>query len=88
MAALTSFNADQIIKLKHEAIDRLHSVANDFPKYKDMLEKLRLNFTIDDMLYLINQIDRDAEFKMSLHYILYNAYFDEIEDLTYKYINC
>jgi hypothetical protein len=88
MSLVNTFNSGSILKLKHEAIDRLHSVANDFPKYKEMLETLTLNFTIDDMLFMMNRIDRDAEFKRSLHYMVYNEYFDEIEELTHKCINC
>ncbi len=72
--------------LKHEAIDRLDSVVDDLPKYKKNLEELIINFTIDDMLGLMNTIYRDNDFKTSVYYRLYDQYFDEIEDLIHKYI--
>jgi len=71
--------------LKNEAIDRLDSVVNDIPKYKKNLEKLMVDFIIDDMLRLINIIDRDKEFKTSRYYRRYSVYFDEIEDLIHTY---
>ena len=77
--------------LKNEAIDRLHSVACDFPKYKTRLEKLITNFTVDDTLRFINIVDKDFDFRWSKYYKLYTAYFDEIEDLIYlfdKYNSC
>jgi hypothetical protein len=72
-----------IIQLKSETIDRLDSVVADLPKYKKNLEELIVNFTIDSTLRLIHHIDKDREFKESLHYGLYNEYFDEIEELIY-----
>ncbi len=72
--------------LKHEAIDRLDSVIYDLPKYRKNLEELILNFKVDDMLWLINTIYRDNDFKKSIYYGVYNEYFDEIEELTHKYI--
>jgi len=87
--AETSFitkRPDPIHLLKTEAIDRLVSIVDDMPKYKKNLEALILNFRVDDMLCLINTIYRDSEFKLSAYYRLYNDYFDEIEDLIYKYI--
>jgi hypothetical protein len=89
MLAETSFivvDIKPINMLKHEAIDRLYSVADDHPKYKAQLEELIKNFTVEDMLYLMNTIYRDEEFRSSQHFKLYNRYFDEIEDLTHKYI--
>uniref|UniRef100_A0A6C0IJY2 Uncharacterized protein n=1 Tax=viral metagenome TaxID=1070528 RepID=A0A6C0IJY2_9ZZZZ len=74
---------DTIKLLKHEAIDRLDSVVDDLPKYKKNLKELIANFTVDDMLYLINTIYRDTEFKSSLYYKIYNEYFDEIEELIH-----
>ena len=72
--------------LKNEAIDRLASVVGGLPKYKNKLEELIVNFTVDDMLHLINTIYRDQDFKCSLYYTVYNEYFDEIEDLIHKSI--
>ena len=89
LLAETSFiviDIKPINMLKHEAIDRLYSVAVDHPKYKAQLEELINNFTVEDMLYLMNTIYRDEEFRRSQHFKLYNRYFDEIEDLTHKYI--
>jgi len=77
---------DKIILLKNEAIDRLDSVVCELPKYKKNLDDLIINFTVDDMLHLMNMIDRDYEFKCSQYYIIYNNYFDEIEDLIHKYV--
>jgi hypothetical protein len=34
--------------LKNEAIDRLASVVGGLPKYKNKLEELIVNFTVDD----------------------------------------
>jgi hypothetical protein len=76
----------QIQLLKSEAIDRLDSVVDDLPKYKMYLHNLIINFTVDDMLRLINTIYRDKEFKSSKYYRRYSEYFDEIEELTHKYI--
>ena len=70
--------------LKYEAIDRLHSVVNNMPKYKKRFEELIINFTIDNMLLLINTIYRDKDFKSSKYYRLYNKYFDEIEELIHN----
>ena len=88
MIAETNFiitdDFDPINMLKIEAIDRLQSVVYDLPKYKKKLEELIVNFTVDDMLCLINTIYRDKEFKLSLYYRLYNNYFDEIEELIYN----
>lgn len=72
--------------LKHEAIDRLDSVVGDLPKYKKKLEELIENFTVDDVLYLMNTIYRDTDFKTSIYYGIYNEYFDEIEDLIHNYM--
>ena len=72
--------------LKHEAIDRLDSVVGDLPKYKKKLEELIENFTVDDVLYLMNTIYRDTDFKTSIYYGVYNEYFDEIEDLIHNYM--
>ena len=69
--------------LKHEAIDRLVSVVCDLPKYKSKLDELILNFTVHEMLQLINTIDKDEEFKHSLYYKVYNEYFDEIEEIIH-----
>jgi len=91
MIAETSFiihNPGMFENLKHESIDRLYSVVLDLPKYKEDFEQLILNFRIENMLYLMNTIYRDNEFKLSTHYRVYNAYFDEIEELTHKYITC
>ena len=71
--------------LKHEAIDRLYSVVDDLPKYKKKLEELIVNFAIDDVLWLINTIYRDNDFKSSIYYSVYDEYFDEIEELIHKY---
>lgn len=76
----------QMNLLRSEAIDRLDSVVDDLPKYKMCLENLIDNFTVEDMLRLINTIYRDNEFKTSEYYKLYNRYFDEIEELTHKYV--
>jgi hypothetical protein len=70
--------------LKHEAIDRLDSVVDDLPKYKQNLQALIVNFEVDNMLYLMNIIHRDSDFKASAHYPVYNKYFDEIEELIHK----
>jgi hypothetical protein len=70
--------------LKHEAIDRLDSVVDDLPKYKKELKNLIENFTVEDMLSLMNVIYRDTDFKSSAYYKRYNGYFDEIEDLIFK----
>ena len=88
MIAETSFinSHANINQLKHEAIDRLYSVVNDIPKYKTNLDALIVHFSVDDMLYLMNAIDRDADFKASIYYGTYNKYFDEIEDLIYKFM--
>lgn len=92
MLAETSFitipkkSVDKITLLKNEAIDRLDPVVCDLPKYKKKLEELIVNFTVDDMLRLMNIIDRDNEFKCSRYYKLYNSYFDEIEDLIHKHV--
>lgn len=72
--------------LKHEAIDRLDSVVDDLPKYKKNLQDLITNFTVDDVLSLMNTIYRDKDFKSSVYYQLYNDYFDEIEDLIHEYM--
>lgn len=74
---------DPIHLLKNEAFDRLVSVVDDLPKYKNKFKELIANFTVDDMLYLINTIYRDKEFKKSVYYRVYNEYFDEIEDLIH-----
>lgn len=85
MIAETSFILhDRTELLKNEAIDRLYSVVCDLPKYKKKLDELIVNFTIDAMLELINEMYRDDDFKCSLHCRVYNEYFDEIEDLIYK----
>ena len=79
-------NIDTIMILKNEAIDRLDSIVDGLPKYRKKLEELIANFTVDDLLYLMNTIYRDNDFKSSVYYKVYNQYFDEIEDLIYKYI--
>ena len=87
MIAETSFIETMqkpIYLLKTEAIDRLDSIVDDLPKYKKNLEELIVNFTIDKMLFLINTIYRDKEFKSSIYYRRYSEYFDEIEELLYK----
>jgi hypothetical protein len=87
----TSFiikNPQLFNQLKHESIDRLYSLADDLPKYKETLKTLIANFTIEDMLYLMNTIYRDHDFKNFKYYTIYNTYFDEIEELTHKYIIC
>jgi len=78
---------DKNIMLKNEAIDRLDSIISSLPKYKKHLAELIVNFTIDDLFYLMNIIYRDNEFKSSIYYRVYNEYFDEIEDLVYKSIS-
>ena len=86
MAAMIITNRpDAIHRLKHEAIDRLDSVVDDLPKYKEKLKALIVNFTIDEVLYLMNTIYRDNDFKNSVYFGLYNEYFDEIEELIHKY---
>ena len=80
-------DTEQFYRLKHEAIDRLDPVVNDLPKYTIKFKELILNFKVDDMLYLINAIYRDNDFKSSRYYLVYNEYFDEIEELTYNYYN-
>ena len=72
-----------IHRLKSEAIDRLDSVVDDLPKYKEQFEELIVNFTVDNVIWLINAIYRDKEFKSSLYYKRYSEYFDEIEDLIH-----
>jgi hypothetical protein len=72
--------------LKHEAIDRLNSIVVILPKYKKNLQDLIVNFTVDDVLCLMNTIYRDKDFKSSAYYQLYNDYFDEIEDLIHEYM--
>ena len=72
-----------IYRLKSEAIDRLDSVVDDLPKYKEQFEELIVNFTVDNVIWLINAIYRDKEFKSSLYYKRYSEYFDEIEDLIH-----
>ena len=73
-----------IYRLKSEAIDRLDSVVDDLPKYKEQFEELIVNFTVDNVIWLINAIYRDKEFKSSLYYKRYSEYFDEIEDLIHN----
>ena len=73
-----------IYRLKSEAIDRLDSVVDDLPKYKKKFEELIVNFTVDNVLWLINAIYRDKEFKSSVYYRRYSEYFDEIEDLIHN----
>ena len=91
MIAETSFitndrtETNSILLLKNESIDRLDSIVRDLPKYKNKLEELIENFTVIEMLYLINIIYRDNEFKFLEYFKVYNKYFDEIEELIYKY---
>jgi len=85
LAETIAIRRDPFHLLKNEAIDRLDSVVTDIPKYKKNLEKLMVDFIIDDMLRLINIIYRDKEFKTSRYYRRYNDYFDEIEDLIHTY---
>jgi len=90
MIAKTGFLVKEIDTnemLKHEAIDRLASVVCDLPKYKGQLEELIVNFTVDDVSQMINEIYRDSEFKSSEYYGVYNEYFDEIEDLIHNLIH-
>jgi ASC-1-like (ASCH) protein len=75
----------QLLVLKNEAIDRLDSVVDDLPKYKNKFEELIVNFTVDKMLCLMNTIDRDNEFKTSIYHKIYTQYFDEIEELIHNY---
>jgi hypothetical protein len=77
--------ATTIQLLKHESIDRLDSVVKDLPKYKGNLADLILNFTVEEMLGLINTIHRDDEFKNSIYFRIYNEYFDEIEELIHRH---
>jgi hypothetical protein len=70
--------------LKVEAIDRIASVVDELPKYKQHFAALITNFTVEDMLSLMNTIFRDNDFKASAYYKLYNKYFDEIEDLIHR----
>lgn len=88
MIAETSFISkpvDQMLQqLKVEAIDRIDSVVDELPKYKEAFQTLIDNFTIEDMLSLMNAIFRDHDFKASAYYKLYNNYFDEIEELIHK----
>jgi hypothetical protein len=70
--------------LKVEAIDRIASVVDELPKYKQPFAVLIANFTVEDMLTLMNTIFRDTDFKASAYYRLYNKYFDEIEDLIHR----
>ncbi len=67
--------------LRAEAIDRLHSITCDLPKYKNKLDELIDNFTIEETINLIITIYKDSEFKSSMYYNLYCEYFDEIEEL-------
>jgi hypothetical protein len=84
MIAETSFiETHPIQMLRHEAIDRLDSVVDDLPKYKEKFEELIAKFSIEALLELINAIYRDDEFKSSMYYRTYNNYFDEIEDLVH-----
>ena len=90
MISKTGFLVKEIdtnVMLKNEAIDRLASVVCDIPKYKKQLQKLIVNFTVDDVVQMINEIYRDSEFKKSAYYRLYNEYFDEIEDLIHNLTN-
>ena len=75
---------DPVHLLKTEVLDRLYSVVETLPKYKQNLDALVVRFNVDEMLYLINTIYRDADFKTSVYYSVYNDYFDEIEELIYK----
>ena len=70
--------------LKNEAIDRLDSVVKDLPKYKPNLTDLIRNFTVEEVLGLINTIHRDSDFQASVYFRLYNEYFDEIEELIHR----
>lgn len=84
----TSFISKRLIlnlqTLKIEAIDRIHSVVDELPKFKQSFEFLIENFTIEDTLCLINIIFRDKDFKSSVYYKRYNTYFDEIEELIHR----
>lgn len=88
MIAETSFIIKEFDPLLHllkvEAIDRIESVVDELPKYKQPFQTLIDNFTVEDMLYLMNIIFRDNDFKASAYYKLYNNYFDEIEDLIHR----
>ena len=87
MIAETSFIVNEfdpnLNALKVEAIDRIESVVDELPKYKLAFQTLIDNFTVEDMLYLMNIIFRDTDFKLSAYYTLYNKYFDEIEELIH-----
>jgi hypothetical protein len=78
--------SNQIHLIRVESIDRLDAVVNELPKYKKLFEKLITNFTVDDILRLMNIIDKDKDFKRSIHYRRYNRYFDEIEELIHQYV--
>lgn len=67
--------------LRAEVIDRLHPITCDLPKYKNKLDELIDNFTIEETINLIITIYKDSEFKSSMYYNLYCEYFDEIEEL-------
>jgi len=84
MIAETSFIMPRPNRIKSEVIDRLEPVVADFPKYKSIFEELVINFIVDDMLYLMNVINRDSEFKASCYYTRYSEYFDEIEDIIHN----
>ena len=76
------YMTDQL--LKSESLDRLDSVVDELPKYKNEFHKLNNNFTNDNMLKLLYIIHKDKEFKLSKYYNTYNIYFDEIEELIFK----
>ena len=71
--------------LKSETLDRLDSVVDELPKYKNNFNKLHNDFTVDNALKMLNIIDRDKDFKLSKYYIRFNQYFDEIEELIHEY---
>ena len=84
MIAETSFIMPRPSRIKSEAIDRLDPVIAELPKYKPIFEELIVNFKVDEMLYLMNTIYRDSDFKRSRYYRRYSEYFDEIEDMIHK----
>jgi hypothetical protein len=75
--------AATIITESNFMTNQLDSIVIELPKYKENLDALIFNFTIDEMLSLMNTIFRDKDFKTSEYYKLYNNYFDEIEELIH-----
>jgi len=67
--------------LREEAIDRLVCIVHAVPKYKQTLNDLINNFTVDDTIKLIGIIDRDKDFRSLKHFSTYSQYFDDIEEM-------